>query len=342
MLSTDSDSQVWYTLREFETRDVTSRRYQIRHSLDLSASKAKEISFNVIQAREYFRNAAAATFVVRPLLQYYGVSALSRALVLFLSPSMREASIRPTHGLSAYKWRNVLSDGPQAIGTLSVRLTKGIFMDFLKATDNRFYFRANSSAVNWSIGGDIPEVDASFTFEEVVARIPEVAAQYRAWTGRESQFMLMQAFKIHADTSQYEFTINPLKNQLSVDDVFPMARCPNRTVSAKNTDLIVRYDQPFLPYFSQKSEDVFGIGDIALYRPLDSGLYATPIAVCSMASYTLGMLCRYFPSVWMALASSERGDAAYPLVTRLIDWIQTTLPAMVVDLFQGPYDFERE
>ena len=255
---------------------------------------------------------------------------------------MREANIRPKHGLSTHKWRNVLSDGPKAIGTLSVRVTRGIFMDFLTATDNRFYFRSNSSTVNWSIGGDIPEVNASFTFEEVVARIPGLAAQYRAWTGRESQFMLMRALKIHADKSQYEFTVNPLTNQLGVDDVFPMAQCTNRTVSAKNTDLIVRYDQPFLPYFSQKSEGVFGIGDIALYRPLDSMLYATPIAVCFMASYMLGMLCRYFPSVWMALASSERGDAAYPLVTRLIDWIQITFPAMVVDLFQGPYDFERE
>lgn len=334
-------SQVWYTLREFETRDITCRRYHIRHSLSLSANKAKEISSNVVQAREYFRNAAGASFAVRPLLQYYGVSSLSRALVLFLSPSKREASIRPSHGLSPYKWRNVLADGPKGIGALTVRVTKGVFSDVLTATGNRFYFRSNSSAVNWRTGGDIPEIDASFTFDEIVARIPEVAAQYHAWTGRESQFMLLKALKVHTDSNQYEFTVNPLKNQLSVDDVFPPADCPNRTVTTCNTDLVVQYDHPYRPYLSQKSENVFGIGDVALYPPLDSKLYATPIAVCIIVSYTLGMLCRYFPSIWTALASSERGDAAYPLITRLIDWIQSTFPAMVVDLFQGPYDFEK-
>lgn len=334
-------SQVWYTLREFETRDITCRRYQIRHSRSLSASKANEISSNVVQAREYFQNAAGASFAVRPLLQYYGVSALSRALVLFLSTSMRESSIRPSHGLHTYRWRDVLAEGPKAIGALSVRVTKGIFFDFLTATNNRFYFRSNSSKVNWSIGRDIPELNASFGFDEIVARIPEVAEQYHAWTGCESQFMLLRALKVHSDNNQYEVTANPLKSQLIVDDVFPPDQCPNRTVVTGNSDLIVRYDRPFLPYFAQKSDDVFGIGEIVLYRPLDSLLYATPIAVCTIVSYTLGMLCRYFPSIWLALASSEKGDSAYPLITRLIDWIQSSFPAMVVDLFQGPYDFEK-
>ena len=89
----DSLRRTWYALREFETRDITSRHYKARHERELGAGKAREIASNFIQAREYFRSASDADTVVRPLLQYYGVSALSRGLVLFLKVEKREASI---------------------------------------------------------------------------------------------------------------------------------------------------------------------------------------------------------------------------------------------------------
>ena len=76
----------WYELREFETRDITSRSYSARHSKNLTAAKGREIAASFAQAREYFRSALEAHPTVRPLLQYYGVSTLSRGLVLFMSP----------------------------------------------------------------------------------------------------------------------------------------------------------------------------------------------------------------------------------------------------------------
>ena len=78
--------ETWYRLREFETRDITARSYKARHSRELSAAKARQISSSFIQAREYFRNASEADFTVRPVLQYYGVSALSLGTALFLAP----------------------------------------------------------------------------------------------------------------------------------------------------------------------------------------------------------------------------------------------------------------
>ena len=84
----------WYALREFETRDITSRTYKARHGLNLSAVKSREIASNFVQAREYFRSAAGADFTVRPLLLYYGVASLARGLTLFLDPAKRETSLK--------------------------------------------------------------------------------------------------------------------------------------------------------------------------------------------------------------------------------------------------------
>ena len=178
-----STSNTWYALREFETRDITSRRYKSRHSLALSAAKAREISSNFVQAREYFRNASRADFTVRPLLLYYGVTSLSRGLTLLLDPNKRETSLKQSHGLSVHSWGPKLSNGLSEIGNLQIQLTKGLFHDLLTSTDNRFYFRHNSSAVNWSIGATIPPIGSEFMLQEITARIPDASDQFSAWTG---------------------------------------------------------------------------------------------------------------------------------------------------------------
>ena len=87
--------------------------------------------------------------------------------------------------------------------------------------------------------------------------------------------------------------------------------------------------------------DILGIGNIVLFGPLRSNLYITPLAACFMVSFILGMLCRYYPTAWIQMSRTEKGDAFFPLATRLLDWIEEALPAMVVDILRGPYDFEQ-
>lgn len=339
-ISEDSVRKTWNTLREFETRDLTSRNFAARHGGNLSASKAHEITSNFIQAREYFRNASAADITVRPLLQYYGVLALSRALVLFLVPGMRECSMKPSHGLKPEDWQQTLSSGLAGIADLRISMTEGTFHDLLVATDNNFYFRANSSAVNWQCGAGIPALESEFTFKDVASRIADISDQYAAWIGASNPFSEMQSFKIDANENQYEFTLPASVTDTSLNTIFPADKCPNRTINRDSTKVVVRYDQPFTPFFAQNSHGAFDIGDVVLYGPLNPDNYFTPLAACFMSSYILGMLARYFPSIWISLGRSVKGDAVYPLVTQMMDWIQETFPVMALDILRGPYDFE--
>ena len=327
----------WYTLREFETRDITSRSYHNRHALELSASKAREISSNFIQAREYFRNASEAEFAIRPLLQYYGIASLSRGLTLFLEPNRRETSLKPSHGLQVCDWRQELANGLTGIGSLRTRLTEGLFHDLLVATDNKFYFRHNSSGVNWSIGANIPTLGSEFTLEEIVARIPDVSDQYNVWAGKPIPFMVLKSFEVDRANDLFKFVVAAKDER--VDSVFPTDRFPNRSVTGDSSDLIVECRSTDGPFFAQKV-GIWEIGDVVLYGPLKSNLYFTPLAACFMLSFTLGMLCRYFPTTWINIGRFGKGDAFYPLAIRLLDWIQDTFPAMVVDALRGPYDFE--
>lgn len=330
----------WYALREFETREITSRIYRNRHGRELSACKAREISSNFVQAREYFRNASESDFTVRPLLLYYGVASLSRGLTLFLDPRKREASLKNSHGLQACDWGKDLSEGLTQVGNLRIRLTRGIFYDLLSATDNRYYFRHNSSAVNWSLGAQIPPRGSEFKLKVIVARIPQVSDQYSAWTDRPLPFVVLNALRIDRAEGIYRFSVSNI-GPGDIERVFPCDRFPGRSVRDVGDGLEVESRSPDGAFFAQRF-GMLDIGDIVLFGPLQSNLYFTPLAACFMVSFILGMLCRYYPTAWIQMSRTEKGDAFYPLATRLLDWILGSLPSMVVDILRGPYDFEQK
>lgn len=330
--------KIWYALREFETHDITSHSYRNRHGLKLSATKAREVSSSFVQAREYFNSASRADFTVRPLLLYYGVASLSRGATLFLAPEKRETSLRPSHGLETCDWGQELSCGLNAIGTLRVRMSKGLFHDLLVATNNMFYFRHNSSEVNCSLGAEIPPVGSEFGLQEITARIPAVSDQYVAWTRKSSSSIVPEELQFDKARGLYKITM-PKREAEEIDGVFPSDHFPGRSVVEDGNKIIVELDSADRLFFAQRV-GLWSIGDIVLYRSLQSKLYVTPLAACFILSFVLGMLCRYFPATWINSARTEKGDAFYPLATVLLDWIEEVFPSMVVDLLRSPYKFE--
>lgn len=130
MTSRESLQDTWSRFSLFLSRDVLERQYHARHGRDLSASKASEIISHLEQGREYFDSAASSGILVRPLLQYYGVLAHSRAIVRYCSPKAREANLRRSHGLSA-----TLNSG-DAVDNMRVIVSEGTFYELLQATRN--------------------------------------------------------------------------------------------------------------------------------------------------------------------------------------------------------------
>ena len=299
MVSDNQSQQVresWYALREFETHDVTTRSYQNRHSRQLKSDKAREITSNFIQAREYFRSAAAADFTVRPLLQYYGVATLSRGITLFLRADRRECALSQRHGLDSLKWQQTLSKGLSDIGDLRIEVTKGVFHDLLVATDNRFYFRHDSTAVNAALGASVPPVSSEFTFEEIVARIPDLRSQYFAWTGASLNFTNL--ISIEADNAKipYKYTV-PVSAESHVDSIFPIEAFSQRQIHPQGANLTVEFTQGVVPFLAQQTGTFDKIEDaVVLCDSLDSHLYFTPLAAGYMSSVHTWNAMQIFPN----------------------------------------------
>ncbi len=340
MTSRSTIKNTWYALREFETREITSRYYLSRHSRKLSAAKMHEISSHFIQAREYFKSAEEASFTVRPVLQYYGVATLAQGLTLFLARDIRQSTLKPSHGLECIDWRNKVSGGLDQVESLVVRTTDGVFTNLLESTDSQFYYRHNSSAVNWTGRAQVPPTHSRIALGEVLARIPNLSNQYSAWKDLDHTGVIMLSFKLLPQLNQFRFEI-PENSREKLDMIFPLDKCHNRSIFENGDKLVVQYDQGYVPFLAQR-QGWMNIGNVWLYPPIESKIFLTPLAVTFVVSFVFGMLCRYFPATWISLFRAEKGDSIYPLVAVAMDHIQDVFPAMVVDYLRGPYDFESE
>jgi hypothetical protein len=108
------DQEIWQQLLSLESRDVTQQWFSKIHGRELNVRRAKEINAAAKQSREYFRNASNSDYSVRPLLTYYGVTSLSRALLL-LHREGGEEGLRSGHGLVTVDWGEQLS-GDASVG----------------------------------------------------------------------------------------------------------------------------------------------------------------------------------------------------------------------------------
>jgi hypothetical protein len=127
-------NEAWEALSLYESRDIAARLFKQRHALELNADAAYGIVSHVAQAREYFSSAERAAPLVRPLLVYYGVLALSRGVILFLNPSAKEGTLKQAHGVTA---NTTLSAGIAKIGELGIELARGTFAELSAVTHNR-------------------------------------------------------------------------------------------------------------------------------------------------------------------------------------------------------------
>lgn len=284
----------WNGLLEFETRDLVYQFFQRKFSREASAGKIKEITSNFIQGREYFVNAERANFTVKPLLLYYGVMALSRGLILSCSPRLSEAALKPSHGLEVKNWQEALKT--KDFGNLEISFGKGAFWELLTATENKSYFRHNSSGINWQLSGRLPELNQSIRFKEILQSFPDLSKEFEIWADSKQISAKINSFKMISETNKYEFVFPKNTDREIINKIFPQEKCGTIEIAENSSSIIVHSVATYFPNPVQKWQGVLGIGDIQLTPSLENGIYINNLGRLFILSYILGMTARYFPS----------------------------------------------
>lgn len=328
----------WNKLLEFESRDLIGRYFSLKHSRKASTRQISEISANFIQGREYFRNALNAAITVKPLLLYYGVASLTRGLILAGSPQISEASMKPAHGLETSNWQEALAKSK--FGELAVSVKKGTFNEMLTATANRGYFKHNTSAIDWHVDYPVPGENLRFTFDDLIQTMPDLENEYYIWCQKPFHRLVTSGFKSKSGDIKEFVVYPPKKDPEAIEYIFPKSSVFINKLDDSGPLMTIETTGAYIPHFSQKFVHGFGAGlrEIHLTRPINYSIYLSPLAQLYAASFYMGMLSRYFPSIWIGLGRTQKGDAIYPLFSKIIEIVELYFPAVVVEYLNGPYD----
>ncbi|MEL7784521.1 hypothetical protein AAG596_00480 [Citromicrobium bathyomarinum] len=340
------DRKVWERLLRFESRDYLARFYRKKHGRDLNAQRAREIGACFSQGRDYFSAASQASETVKPLVIYYGVASLCRGATMLRNKDKREESLTPGHGLATVGWADTLSGGIENVLQLQVEATKGTFTEFVEALGNgQSYTWLSADLRTGGFQHDYGQpsllMDGTrVTLWDLLSRERELAAEFEiandGWGNTDfgRVVALEDRIRIHfspikgmdqeAAIASYHF---PATATFSIQ---PDPKVP--VLQTVCVEMLAEGEarKALLPMAERQSEQVAW-----LIRPLPNGDNLIDIHRLLIEAYILGMLCRYFPSKWMALLGSDKGDIARSVILAAIDRIEREFPKLLTDQLPG-------
>ena len=327
--------EIWQRLLGLESRDVVQLRFKRIHARELNARRSGEISAGARQAREYFRNASAADYSVRPLLTFYGIACLSRSLLLLMKPNGGEEGLTAGHGLETVGWRNVMSGNIAAdlrkLGDLRIRRRSGLFSDFLIHTRNTTLLHQRSAAVDGHWGYDEPQLGAEISLGDLFARTPDLWADHASIAA--PQYANVSACSYSADkrfevklAGDWAAEIASAYGKLGYSVVGDNG---GRTMTCDG-DTALREPPMFVHAYVHKA---FGtIPNLRLAVPFPAGVRFSQLCITYMISYALGMLVRYYPTHWIALINGGKGDLLWPTINRAQQYVEGVFPSSWVSM----------
>lgn len=329
-------NDIWHFLREFESKDLVKHYIKTKFGYEVNTSKATEITSAFKQGRSYFNSVINADISVKPLLQYYGIVALSRGLILILNRNSRENNIFPSHGLKINNWPDISSSGK--FENIIVKTSSGTFKELLKATNNKSYFRAKSSGINWSAEYVILDDDYELSLKELSYSYPDLKKSVEAWLGEP-----VPSYLLNNLNHQGEQTILEVQGKGNFEEIFPEHFYKNRNFIESERTTKITFESNVPPHISQKWSSSFQvIGDPYLIPPFSQFIFLNDISKMFATSFIFGTISRYYPTAWNNITSGIKDDRILPFAINLMDFLQEKYPQIIMDFIESPYDFENK
>jgi hypothetical protein len=329
-----------------ESRDVLTRRFQDTHGREPNAQKCRAIGAHLLQGRQYWESAAQSGDLIRPLLLYYGTLSLCRALILFCRRNGGEESLSKSHGLEAKEWGEEFSArGPASVLDFKVTTSSGTLEQLAESTCNaettRFYippYPAWTESVRRGTAGSV--AGATVTLRDLIKRVPELAITFERLTGDRSAAYPARVHVIEGKLVDLELLKTPWGpatwNSVRTDLVVP-AGIPIEVAVPAFYDRVpvsrmrVPWDktQWLWPRIAMDES-----GQSWAVAPVGEGRQWSQLVILFALAYCLGILVRYYPTVWLALSSQPRGDIAFPLIREARITIEQSVPRLVLQLME--------
>ena len=323
-------------LLQLESREIVKRWFNTIHDRELNDLRIKEINAAAKQSREFFRNAEIASYTVRPLLTFYGISTLSKALILLLKHNSGESSLPSGHGLTTESWNNVLygnemSKRLQDIGKLKVKTCRGLFTELISSTCNRISIHIASEGVDWHLNYNLLDIEYCFTLDELISRLPDLHDELQN-IGIANKYYPVSTMSFTKE-SGWHCIIN---SKSELDQMMFKKIGYNVKIQNSGYELSCGYDffannlPQFLHKYVNKMFDTIPV--LYIVEPFVNRTCFSELSLVFLLSYYLGMLVRYYPTHWCALVQGEKGDIYWTVLNRAQNYVENVYPELVIEL----------
>lgn len=330
------DHEVWQQLLSLESRDILQKWFENIHGRELNARRAREISASSRQAREFFRNASVSNYSVRPLLTFYGVASLARALSLLLRRHGGEEGLKRGHGLETVGWTHQLSGkisaGLEGLGGLRVRTCSGLFSDLAKETNNRISIHVRSSGVDWRLNYRLPNFGDEISLKDLMARVPDLNKDYKI-VSDDIKYSAINEMTYDSDTGfKAKVAANDFeKFKNSYEDMgYKIERSGDLFIISGTSERFSENTPQFMHAYIDKLFET--IPRLFIVAPFPGGNVYSQLCITYIFSYILGMLARYYPTHWISLIQGEKGDALWPTINRAQRFVEQSFPELAIEL----------
>lgn len=308
------------------SRDLLGRTYQSIHNRELGGAKAQEILAQLSQAEAYSAAASTAADSVKPLLQYYGVLANARALILLKAPSYREAALASSHGLSATGWKEHFGAGGDWLDA-RIRVDSGTFSQLAEVTANADIVQVPHRDGLWPkktvTTSDRYPAGYEFCVRDVISRLTGAERLFEAITDSSAHCWWAHLWD---NTDKLEVTVTSnrlgLPSDARIRELFSLGETATVTHKEELVSGLGPTDSAVVALPSVEEAGVTkhlinmssGASIPYLVEPLPGEVRMSSAARLYAAAYALGMLVRYHPSVWSSYIGRASGDSAMPLI----------------------------
>jgi hypothetical protein len=270
-------------------------------------------------------DALETAFIFDRNMQYYGVLAFARAIVLYREPKQREANLKRSHGLDA------AMPGGSSPEDIQITVTQGSSQELLGATGNSETVTIDQPSPGRTTGVQrfdqklpAPAPGAQFTLTDLISRIPGVKEHYEQAFGTLAH---CHYGRVHIFQGSFSTTIwrgelgLPAPDQLRTSP--GMAPSASATVTPnESVDFQIQLKAgETLPDYFPSVVELESTAHVFVERfPGDWSL--SRIASYFAASHAMSMLVRYHPTRWAKLVNHAPGDKLIPVLDRLRSLIQ--------------------
>jgi hypothetical protein len=314
--------KLWDTFVYFENEQTTSEFLRNRftesgidHVQRHVYQATPKFIFSIKQAREYYRAAEACDILTKPLLLYYGMMALAKALITAHDPVYPSSTSVLKHGLSTRK----LKREDYSFAEDEVRVQKdGIF-----------------HVLHRTLGGPHLENQQRFTMKELLAVIPELIPTYHRLYGQARVGQLEIARK------------DGQKARWKVPRSF-VAGCDK--TREELLELLNRYGGEKTRFFDPEEQEEPGMFSLCvegeesahpllvhdfsgrphLRFPHGEDLVLPELSVHYMIMFVLGMLCRYETERWGEMILTFSSHDTF-LINEFLNVSMRKFPNLILD-----------